>query len=303
MLEVTGTAAAIERTFFVPLNVYARLDGTAFYSPAFDPSVNLAVPLRFVTGLDNFAIPHPQGQRFDCGLEYSCPGTNVLRDIYLPCIGTAIDGTRQTIALLESSSYYPHDISDYLSLIGKASANVIVVPVPRDAGVPPLPGLTEGACPNAVSPGSDCFISPELPIPPRPMYTIGDGGVFDPLVSPGGPWVTYVDAAVEEREVALDIEMALTIAPGATILVYEQDLASWDPDLMLAEMADDDLAEQISSSAGLAHSSFTRTSWMSSSSSRSKGNRSSGLRATWAPTGPVCTGLFNLKTRSLTLPI
>jgi hypothetical protein len=248
MLEVTGTVSAIESMFNVQLNVYRRPDGTPFYAPAFDPSVNLSVPMRFITGLDNFALPKPADVL--CGQQSDCSGTDMVRNIYLPCIafGTpAIEGTGQTIGLFEAGSYYPNDISDYTTLIGTSSAEVTIVQVPTTAVAPPLPALDGGGCPAGSDWGPNCLASSALPIPPEPPLFVGDAGVLDPSIAPGGPWSAYQDS-LSETEVALDIDMAVAMAPGATIRVYEQDPASWNPDLILGEMADDDVAQQISSS-------------------------------------------------------
>jgi hypothetical protein len=48
-LDVTGTASAIDAAFHVTLNDYLRPDGTEFYGPDRDPSVDLGVPLSGVS--------------------------------------------------------------------------------------------------------------------------------------------------------------------------------------------------------------------------------------------------------------
>ena len=240
MLEVTGTVAAIESTFNVQLNVYQRADGTFFFAPAFDPSVNLDVPIRFITGLDSFAVPVPANSGGGT-LPSTCTpsmapayGGTDMRNIYLPCATSAMDGTGQTIGLVELGSYYPNDISDYTTFFGMPAANLTNVPVPRDASLPPLPALTE-SCTAANGfggkPGAGC-LGTSLPFPP----------------AAGAPLSAYTNATYA-GEVALDIEMAHAMAPGANIRVYEQDSQFWyNLDLVLSEMAEDDIAQQISSS-------------------------------------------------------
>ena len=51
-----------------------------------------------------------------------------------------------------------------------------------------------------------------------------------------------------EGEVALDIEMVAAIAPKAHVYLYEQDVATNNPVLLLAQIADDALAQVVSSS-------------------------------------------------------
>ena len=59
LLAVTGTVAAVETAFSVTLNVYKRPDGTTFYAPANEPSLNLGPAVLHISGLDSFAVPHP----------------------------------------------------------------------------------------------------------------------------------------------------------------------------------------------------------------------------------------------------
>ncbi len=236
MLEVIGMAAAIESALHVQLNVYQRPDGTSFFAPAFDPSVNLDVPIRFITGLDSFAVPIPA----DGGggtLSFSCTpsqapayGGTDMRNIYLPCATSAMDGTGQTIGLFEVGSYFPNDISDYTTAFGIPAANLTNKPVPATLSLP-SPMLT-GSCSTFTSQGG----------------TAGAGCVSGT--------VPYSQAAgvIHDNEITLDIEMAHAIAPGANILVYEYDPARayYNFDLILSEMADDDIAQQISSSVSWA---------------------------------------------------
>ena len=58
---MTGPASAVESAFFVTLNEYQRPDGTTFYAPANDPSVNTTIPLLHIGGLENFSSPRPSG--------------------------------------------------------------------------------------------------------------------------------------------------------------------------------------------------------------------------------------------------
>ena len=127
-VQVTGTVANIERAFFVTLNMYKRGDGTTFYAPANEPSVNLGVPLLYLSGLTNFppkikAIhgggtgPEPCLQRDINGNVLTPPPDSYIgddfRNIYFP--GCALDGTGQTVGLFELGDYYDVEIARYES--------------------------------------------------------------------------------------------------------------------------------------------------------------------------------------------
>jgi subtilase family serine protease len=59
LLDFGGTVAQVEKTFCVTMNYYLRPDGTAAYAPAGTPSVNLAIPLDGISGLDDYQLPQP----------------------------------------------------------------------------------------------------------------------------------------------------------------------------------------------------------------------------------------------------
>jgi hypothetical protein len=155
LLGVRGTAAQVESAFFVTLNVYQRPDGSTYYAPANQPSANLALPLLHVGGLDNYARPQfnatikgpvggaqPNGGSFTDG---TCPNYGTMN----PYIGkdfrtaygvpAALDGTGQSVALLECDSYFQNDIASYAGLIKQATpvATNIVVP-PGTAAFTPI---------------------------------------------------------------------------------------------------------------------------------------------------------------------
>jgi hypothetical protein len=207
VITVTGPAANVENTFFVTLNVYQRPDGTTFYAPANDPSVNLMTQLLYVSGFDSFPVPYPSSAACtnsttlapgffgpDFRTNYACmatPGTN--------------EGQGQTIALFEPDTYNSADITGYANGAGGAGgaittsagslATVIQTSVKQ---------VTHGA---------------SLPI----GFTANPG----------------FSAAHGQAEVEVGIEMALAMAPQATILVYEQNpTAAFNPDQLLTDLAD-----------------------------------------------------------------
>ena len=158
-LGVTGTAAAVENALNVTLNQYKRPDGTVFYAPANDPSVNLTVPLLFIAGLDNLAVPHANNGGDTSYTDTTCipdfsphpPGETTgsdyvggdFRKAYVPGAG---QGSGQVVGLLEFDTYYPTDIVDYDSSYVHSPFNLYncdvtqAAPCGATVTAPPAPG-------------------------------------------------------------------------------------------------------------------------------------------------------------------
>ena len=205
VLDVEGTVADIQRTFHVTLRTYQHpREAREFYAPDVEPSVDFAVPILHISGLDNYSLPHPNLKvRPDGAIAKATPdvGSGIggsylgddFRTAYVP--GTTLTGSGQSVGLLEFDGFYANDIATYA----------------RQAGLPNVP-LTV------------------VPI---------DGGVQTP--------------STNNSEVSLDIEMAISMAPGlARVYVYEAPFPittkNWDD--LLSRMANDNLAKQLSCSWG-----------------------------------------------------
>jgi len=59
LVDLSAPASSIEAAFHVTLDVYLRRDGTQFYAPDMDPSIDLTVPVLDALGLDNCDVPMP----------------------------------------------------------------------------------------------------------------------------------------------------------------------------------------------------------------------------------------------------
>jgi subtilase family serine protease len=129
LLQVHGTVADLERVFQIRLRVYPHpSEGRTFFAPDREPSVDLAVPLLAITGLDSFVLPHPQNLRPARShpaqpMAGSAPSGNYwgkdFRTAYVP--GTSLTGAGQNVGLFELDGYYPADIASYESQAGLAS--------------------------------------------------------------------------------------------------------------------------------------------------------------------------------------
>ena len=72
LLDVAGSIADIEKAFHVRMAIYQHPTlSRKFYAPDADPSVNLAVPLSGIVGLDNFILPHPMNLKTNFGSDQS----------------------------------------------------------------------------------------------------------------------------------------------------------------------------------------------------------------------------------------
>lgn len=202
LLDVSAKAADVERIFHVTMRVYQHpKEARTFFAPDVEPSMDIALPILHISGLDNYSLPHPNLKKKPANQTAgatahsgSGPGGAYLgidfRAAYIP--GVSLDGSGQTVGLLEFDGYYPNDIVSYES----------------QAGLPNVP-LSNVAV---------------------------DGGVSNP--------------GSGDVEVALDIEMVASMAPGVSeVIVYEAPNPSPWPDL-LNRIANDNLAKQISCSWG-----------------------------------------------------
>ena len=199
IVDVSGSAVEIEAALHVAMQVYRHpTESRTFYAPDVEPSLNLAVPVLGISGLNNYALPRPRykptpvvdGQK---PKPHSGSGPNGgymgydFRAAYAP--GAPFTGTGQTVGLLQFDGYDASDIRYYEAQAGLPSVTLSNVL---------LNGVTG-----------------------RPS---GSGG---------------------EVEVCLDIEMAISMAPGLSmVIVYEG--ANWHD--ILNRMASDNLAKQISCS-------------------------------------------------------
>jgi len=202
LLDVSGAVADIERTLHLRMRVYPHpTEARTFYAPDAEPSLDLAVPVLGISGLDNFILPHPMNLKTAAAFNTdtnaaayptgSGPGGYFIggdfRAAYAP--GVALNGAGQSVGLFELDGYYASDIADYEIL----------------ARLPNVP-LTN-------------------------ILLDGFSG------TPGR----------NNIEVALDIDMAICMAPGLLqVMVYEGSI----PNDVLNRMATDNQAKQLSSSWG-----------------------------------------------------
>ena len=126
LLEVSGAVSDIENVFHVHMFEYKRPESNAtFYAPDVDPSIDLAVPVLQIKGLNNYESFHPNSifkkiksnngvhQNAGSGLNGLYIG-NDFRNAYAP--GVSLNGNGQYVGLLQFDGYNPADIKEYEQL-------------------------------------------------------------------------------------------------------------------------------------------------------------------------------------------
>lgn len=203
VVEINATVTDIEKVFHLTMGLYQHpTENRTFYAPDREPSVDLAVPLWHIAGLNNFSLPQP-GARAGApagGSGGSGSGPNGsfygsdMRAAYYG--GSALTGSNQAVGLMEFSAYNLSDVQMYFSKAGQ-SLNVPINNV--------LLGGFNGVC-------NSC----------------------------------------NDSEAALDIEQAVSMAPGLSqVLVYEANpssLGNGGDVTILNRMASDNIAKQLSCS-------------------------------------------------------
>jgi Pro-kumamolisin, activation domain/Domain of unknown function (DUF5011)/Viral BACON domain/Immunoglobulin I-set domain len=147
LLDVSGTADNVEKAFQVKLRVYQHpRELRTFFAPDIEPSVETDLPILDISGLNNFDLPHPKNLKIAPAivLANATPksgsgsgGTylgNDFRAAYVP--GVSLDGSGQTVGLLEFDGYYSGDIASYESQAGLANIPLQNVPVNGGVGTP-----------------------------------------------------------------------------------------------------------------------------------------------------------------------
>lgn len=217
LLNISGRAADVEKTFGVTLNEYQHpTEDRQFFSADREPSVPASVKVQDIGGLENYRRPHshfhikPEQANTSTPAKNgaakaaapnagSGPGGNYMgddfRNAYVP--GTALTGAGQTIALVQFDGYLASDIIAYENLTGRPNVPLQNVLIDGFSGLP----------------------------------TSNNGG--------------------GEVEVSLDIEMVISMAPGLSkVILYEGSPFNFNPNDVLNQIAVDNSARQISSSWG-----------------------------------------------------
>ena len=160
LLDVQGQASDVERAFNVSLKVYHHpTENRDFYAPDANPSIPATLPIQDVQGLDNYRRPYPNYRLRPAntntltssvrGLN-SASGTkpeaatgsgpdgeyigNDFRNAYVP--GTSLNGSAQTVALVEFDGYLASDINQYELLASRTNIPLQNILIDGFSGAP-----------------------------------------------------------------------------------------------------------------------------------------------------------------------
>ena len=207
LLNVSGSVADIERAFHVNLLVYRHpVEARNFFAPDAEPSLDVTVPTLSVGGLDDYVLPRPMNLRVGAFRKAASLETNAPADALPDATGSGPRG----------------------SFIGK-DFRAAYAPGVALTGAGQTVGVLE----------FDGYYPQDITAYERlaglPNVTLTNVLLDSMTGSAGG----------NNIEVALDIDMAISMAPGLSrVIVYEGNTG----DDIYNRMATDNLAKQLSSS-------------------------------------------------------
>ena len=124
VLDVEAPAATIEKAFGIRMGLYRHANGDTFFAPDREPTIDLAIPVLHIAGLDNARPPvaragHREriGQQTGTGPNGSYTATDMRTAYYGN--GT-LTGSGQIVGLVEFGGYNIADIQKYFSETGPA---------------------------------------------------------------------------------------------------------------------------------------------------------------------------------------
>jgi subtilase family serine protease len=120
-----GSVADIEKALDIQLSYRKRPDGTQFFAPNVEPSLELALPVEHIGGLENFILPKRAGGSGPGGTYQGMD----YRHAYAPSV--TLTGAGQTIGIFmarTSDGFNQIDINSYATLINQSFLPVQEVP-------------------------------------------------------------------------------------------------------------------------------------------------------------------------------
>jgi Pro-kumamolisin, activation domain len=114
LLSVSATAAEIERALYVNLVYRRRNDGSDFVTVDRDPSLDLAVPILEISGLNDYITPHRLVTLNGTGTGQNYRAADI-RNAYLG-VGSScqtLDGTGQVAGIVDFDVFAAADIAGY----------------------------------------------------------------------------------------------------------------------------------------------------------------------------------------------
>jgi subtilase family serine protease len=133
IVDASGTVADVEKAFHVTIFTYQHpTEHRLFYAPDVEPSVDGNVPIMTISRLNTYFRPHSNLHKKPAkggadGGGGSAPGQafwgSDFRTAYAP--GVSLDGSGQSVGLVEFGGYYWNDIQAYAVATGVKSPYLI----------------------------------------------------------------------------------------------------------------------------------------------------------------------------------
>jgi subtilase family serine protease len=128
-LDVTGSVSMIERALHVTLGVYQHpTESRTFFAPDREPTLDLAVQLWHISGLDNYSTAHPALVRRDASVGSNAstgsgPSASFLgSDMRAAYYGGTLTGKGQSLGLFELLGTDLADLTTYYTNVGQTNS-------------------------------------------------------------------------------------------------------------------------------------------------------------------------------------
>ena len=145
VLDVEGSVTDIERTLHVTMHTYQHpREARTFHAPDTEPTVDLAVPILHISGLDDYSLPHPNSELKPLDLQAKATpnggtgpgGTYIGNDFRAAYTVGSLNGAGQSVGLVQFDGYYASDITSYESLAGLPSITLTNVAIDDGVSTP-----------------------------------------------------------------------------------------------------------------------------------------------------------------------
>lgn len=229
VVSVTGPASLVKRALYTNLNYYKRLDGSYFYAPDREPSIDLNSPLIEIGTLNNFVAPKPSVK-----IDNTWGTNRLLNNGYGLGDGTYGFGEGECVGLVVYDGFSLADPT-FLNGVRTIYASHPQLVPPRFRAVLLNPAFVSGQpAPLGCLEGGVCGSNPECPAGtnccmmtnPLDLRRIVESTCNAACAPDAGTEITGSACPsadnLSSAEVALDMDMAMTLAAGLSeVVLYE----------------------------------------------------------------------------------
>jgi subtilase family serine protease len=194
-MEATATASNIEAALHVRLNHSLRPDGTQFYAPDTEPSLDLDIRVDRIGDLDNYNVPKSMAR--DGTGNNGWYDMQDLRNAYIPSLNNSTaNGYGQQVAIVDGGNecFLQSDISSYWAAWSRSTGNT---PPSNNVGVNSYLVEAELHCgETGYLPGLETTLDIEMVTAMAPMAWINVFGGTDDEIFQGISDFTHLQTVV-----------------------------------------------------------------------------------------------------------